>query len=150
MKISLNQTFLIYKNQTPNRVYEVSRNYAAKPDTVSFKSANVDKEDDYNLRNIKDLTCACCRKKMIPEADFEKLKARDFEGPAVNVLKKLKPYYKKMRPTEKTVYNLLCRASRKDPHADLNTLIQKRYFYHLSRLEEKQLKIINNIMNEAQ
>ena len=150
MKISLNQTFLIYKNQTPNRVYEVSRNYSAKPDTVSFKSANVDKEDAYNLRNIKDLTCACCRKKMIPEADFEKLKARDFEGPAVNVLKKLKPYYKKMRPTEKTVYNLLCRASRKDPQADLNTLIRKRYFYHLSRLEEKQLKIINNIMNEAQ
>lgn len=112
-------------------------------DTVSFGSAKVDKEDAFNLRNIPNLTCACCGKKMINERDFAKLKAKDYEGPAQQVLKKLNPYSKDMRPTEKTVYNLLKRAANKDPNADLHTLINKRYYYHLGRLEVKQLNIIN-------
>lgn len=124
-------------------VYSVPLLKGTQRDIVTFGSANVDKEDAFNLRNIPNLPCACCGKKMINEKDFSDLKSKDYQGNAQMVLKKLKPYSKDMRPVEKTVYNLLKRAANKDPHADLNTLINKRYYYHLGRLEVKQLNIIN-------
>lgn len=137
------------KKVNSDRVYSIPLSKGIGADSICFKSANVDKEDAFALRNIKDLPCACCGEKMINEKDYSQFKAKDFEGPAIPVLKKLKPYTKYMRPTEKTVYNLLCRAARKDPQADLQTLIAKRYYFHLGRLEEKQLKIINNAIEKA-
>lgn len=116
-------------------------------DCVNFGSANVDKEDAYNLRNIPNLTCACCGKKMINESEFTTLKAKDYEGSAMQVLKKLQKYEKLMRPTEKTVFHLLKRSAAKDPDADLHKLIEKRFLYHLSRLEIKQLKTIEKAVS---
>ena len=118
-------------------------------DTISFSSAKVNKDDAFMLRNIKHLPCACCGKDMINEKDYVSLKSKDFQGPASQVLKKLRPYYKNMRQTEKTVYNILKRTSPKYPDADLNTLINKRLYYHIARLEAKQLQIINKAISSV-
>ena len=133
------------KNCIQENIVYSTLSYKLQKDTISFGSANVDKEDAFNLRNIQNLPCACCGKKMINEKEYAKFKSKDFQGPATPVLKKLKPYVPYMRSTEKTVYNLLKRAANKDPNADLNTLLKKRYYYHLGRLEIKQLKIINDV-----
>jgi hypothetical protein len=118
---------------------------ALQTDVVSFGAIKVNKEDAHNLKNIKDLPCAGCGKMMITEEEFEKFKTKDFDGQANKVLKNLKPYSKKMRRTEKTIYNLLCRTAKKYPDADLQTLLQKRFYFHIRRLEEKQLKVLNTI-----
>ena len=153
MVMKIQTTFFKYNiyNQTGANASSISvipKNTGITKDVVSFSSANVDKEDAYNLRNLPGLTCACCGKKMINEADYRRLKTKDFQGPAYPVLKKLKPFVPFMKPTEKTVYNLLKRASSKDPNADLNTLLRKRYYYHLGRLEVKQLGIINKAISQ--
>ncbi len=148
MRISFNTFNISYKtnlnrvHQTPLMVNNLSK------DVVSFSSSDVDKEDAYNLRNIPDQVCSCCGKKMINEGKFKELKSKHYQGPAAPVLKKLKPFAKEMRPVEKTVYNLLKRTSLNHPNDDLNTLINKRYYYHLSRLEAKQLKIINKAIGQ--
>ena len=102
---------------------------ALQADVVSFGAIKVNKEDAHNLKNIKDLPCAGCGKMMITEEEFEKFKTKDFDGQANKVLKNLKPYSKKMRRTEKTIYNLLCRTAKKYPDADLQTLLQKRFYF---------------------
>ena len=116
-------------------------------DVVSFSSNRLDKDDAYALRNIPNQTCACCGKGLINEQEFNNLKSKDYEGPAGQVLKKLKPFYKDMRPTTKTVYNLLKRTANKYPMDDLQTLINRRFTYHLCRLELKQLKVLNEAIS---
>ena len=143
MKISFN-THSYLPLQT--RVMPLRNIFATKSiavDVVSFSSANVDKDDAFNLRNIPDLPCACCGKTMINEAEYSRYTSKHFQGPAISVLKKLKHFAKDFRPTEKTVYNLLKRSALRNPNDDLNALLNKRYYYHLGRLEAKQLKIIN-------
>lgn len=112
-------------------------------DKVSFKSADVDKIDAFNLRNVKDLTCACCGEKMMDEKAFNDFRAKEFDVPSYYALKKIAPYSNVMKKTEKTVFNILRRSSSRDPMSDLNTLIEKKFYFHLNRLEIKQLKIIN-------
>ena len=99
-------------------------------DVISFSSSRLDKDDAYALRNIPNQTCACCGKGMINEQDYNNLKAKDFEGPASQVLKKLKPFHKNMKKVPKTVYNLLKRTANKYPMYDLQTIIAQRFYYH--------------------
>lgn len=126
-----------------SHVSAIPFNKAIANDVVSFSSINVDKEDAHNLRNIPGLPCACCGKTMINEDMAKSYTSRYFQGPATFVLKKLRPLAKDFRPTEKTVYNLLKRISQKQPYDDLNKLLNGKYYYHLSRLEAKQLNVIN-------
>lgn len=111
---------------------------------VSFGAIDVDKEDALNLKNMPNQICACCGKQTLPESEYNSLTKKDFEGSAGHVLKKLQKYSKYMRNPEKTVFNLLKRTSNKYPDADLQELLQKRYNFHLARLEAKQLKIIKD------
>lgn len=147
MKITSLITPYMPKKINTVSIYSMPLTKGIALDTVSFGSANVDKEDAYNLRNIPNLTCACCGKKMMNESEFAAMKSKDYEGPAVQVLKKLQKYEKVMRPTEKTIFHLLKRSAAKDPNADLHRLMEKRYLYHLSRLEVKQLQVIEKAIS---
>lgn len=149
MKILTNKTNNYYCNNVVTQSYTTNFLKYDFKDTISFSSAKVNKDDAFMLRNIKHLPCACCGKDMINEKNYAALKSKDFQGPASQVLKKLRPFYKNMRQTEKTVYNILKRTSSKYPDADLNTLINKRLYYHMSRLEAKQLGIINKAMSSV-
>lgn len=120
----------------------------ASKDIVSFSSANVDRILAEKLRNIKNLTCACCGDRMLNEKIFNEFKAKDFEGPALHSLKKLQPYERYMKKLEKSVFRILKKTAAKFPSDDLETIISKRYYYHLGRLEEKQLNILNKMINQ--
>lgn len=148
MRISFNTYNINFKTNSNRVCQKPVYTKSLSKDIVSFSSSDVDKEDAYNLRNIPDQVCSCCGKKMINEGKFKELKSKHYQGPAAPVLKKIKPFVKEMRPVEKTVYNLLKRTSLNHPNDDLNTLINKRYYYHLSRLEAKQLKIINKAIDQ--
>ena len=147
MKISLKT----YSYTTPflkhTIVNQLGFNKGLSTDVVSFSSVDVDKEDAYNLKNIPNLPCACCGKRMINEDLARKYTSKVFETPAISALKSLKPLSKDFRATEKTVYNLLKRSANKHPYEDLNTLLNRRYYYHLNRLESNQLKILSKAVN---
>lgn len=138
MKINAINSYTInsYKTQKPIKQSKIS--YTNKPDTVCFKS----KKYITDLRQIPNITCACCGCETIQNTTIDKLLHNKIYYPADEALSILKKagYFKRkeMSHTEQQAYNFCYTYSKLYEHEYIKDIFDKEHVKNLIKTFDKQ------------
>lgn len=98
------------------------------------------------LTKIDGVICPCCGIKMVSVERFNaKLKPEFLSESSQRAIEALEEFEENLRPTEKSVFNMIKKLSKKSPNSTLQELIVKEAPKHFEYLQLRQLRVLDKI-----
>lgn len=121
------------------------------PSFGKSKRPSSEAQSNFPIKKLDNIPCPSCGEYMLPQRTVNEI-VNKIRGTEENkYLETLKPYKNYMRPIEKQVFEMLVEEKTKNPTKDLQEIlnINASQGYRLAKLEEKQLELIDTMIEDA-